>query len=233
MNKFINAIKSLDVPKVQHLLATEPQWAQWAEEDGKNALHYAGALVIARRPDKADTILQIVKSLLKAGMDINSVHRIPDPSCGFFPATPLWYAYTRGRNEKLFTWLLKQGAGPEHCMYAIAWNNDVGSAALFKKHGATVEDRSTSQTPFMSAIFWKRFGVAEWFLKNGADVDHADADGNTALYYAVKRKYKLEQIEMLLKYGADPAKENNEGLSPEKLAVRNNQRKILGLFRKS
>jgi hypothetical protein len=229
MNKFIKAIKDVNSNAVKELLQTEPKWIKWSEENGKNALHYLCGLTISKDPLKTETSFQILKQLLKAGMDINSIHKIPEAG-GFFPATPLWHAYTRGRNEKLFTYLLKSGANPEHCMFAIAWYDDVKAAALFKKHGAKIDDVSIGSTPFLAAFMWKKFNVAEWFLKNDANVNFADTEGNTALFYAVKRKYKIEHIKLLLRFGAGFDKENKDGISPKKLAGLNRQRKILGLF---
>jgi ankyrin repeat protein len=229
MNKFITAIKNLDLSLIEKLLQSEAKWITWAEDSGKNALHYLCGLNIGEDQQKAEISMEILKLLLKNGMDINSVHQITE-NCGFFPATPLWYAYTRGRNETLYTWLLKNSANPDHCMFAIAWYDDVKAASLFKKHGAKIDDGSDGDTPFLAAYNWKRFNIATWLLKNGADVNFADAKGNTALYYAIKRKYKIEDIKLLLKFGADFDKENNEGISPKKLAELNRQRKILSLF---
>jgi len=229
MNKYIQAVKDLNLNIIEDILQKDPKWISWAEEDGKNALHYLGAVNVSGNSEKADASLQILRRLLKNGMDINAIHRIKD-GCGFFPATLLWYAYTRGRNETLYKYLLDQGADPEHCMFAIAWYDDVEAAALFKAHGAKIDDGSIGDTPFIAAFGWKRFNAAAWFLENGADVNFADKKGNTALFYAVKRKYPDEQIEMLLQFGADVNHENNEGISPKKLAESNRQRKILNLF---
>jgi ankyrin repeat protein len=60
-------------------------------------------------------------------------------------------------------------------------------------------------------------------------VNFADNKGNTALFYAVKRKYDSEQIEMLLKYGADANKKSKDGISPKMLAA-SNRKNILRLF---
>jgi hypothetical protein len=229
MNKFIQAVKDLEINAIKALLQKDPKWIGWVEDDGKNALHYLCAVNIASNLQKADTSLQILKFLLKSGMDINAIHQIKD-GCGFFPATPLWYAYTRGRNELLYHYLLDNGADPEHCMFAIAWYDDTKAADLFKAHGANINDGSIGETPFLAAFNWKRFPVAEWFLQNGADVNFADKKGNTALYYAVKKKYQIEQIQLLLKFGADWNKENDKGISAKKLAELNRQRKILGLI---
>ena len=225
MNKFIQAIKDLNLASVKVLLQKDSKWINWSEDNGKNALHYLCALDISKNQQKAETSLQILKLLLKSGMDINSIHNIPG-NCDSFPATPLWYAYTRGRNDMLFTYLLKSGADPNSCMFAIAWFNDVKAADLFKKHGAKIDNEDGRNTPFLAAFTWKKFDVAEWFLRNGANVNAFDNDGNTALFYAVKRKYKIENIELLLKFGADFNKGNKEGVSPKKLAELNRQTKF-------
>lgn len=230
MNQFVQAIKDLDLPAVERLLDTQPKWLSWAEKDGKNPLHYLCGVEIAKQPDKVGISLQMLKLFLGKGMDINSVHRIEDGGCNIFPATPLWYAYTRGRNEVLYSYLLDNGADPEHCMYAIAWYNDLPAAELFKKYGAKIEIEGATDTPFLGAYNWKRFEIAEWFLQNGANVNAVDPKGNTALYYAVKRKHPDEVIKMLLKFGADMNHENKDGVSPKNLAEANRQRKILKLF---
>lgn len=225
MNKYIRAVKTLDVKVIEELLQKESKWLQWSEEDGKNALHYICGLDISDDPRKVDASLQIVKLLLSSGMDLNSVQRIPDDKCGFFNATPLWYAYTRGRNEKLYTYLLNEGANPNGCMFAIAWYDDVRAASRFKTHGAEIEDEA-----FLSAFNWKRFEIAEWFLNNGSNVNFADSDGNTALHLALQRKYKVDQIEWLLRFGANCNQANLLGISPKTWAEKNNRTKVLRLF---
>jgi hypothetical protein len=229
MNKFIQAVKYLDFTSIEEMLEGDSKWIKWSEDSGKNALHYLCGLDISKDPQKVEISLRILKLLLKKGMNVNSVHEIPD-GCGIFPATPLWYAYTRGRNEKLFTYLLTSGVNPDNCMFAIAWYDDVKSANLFKKHGAKIDDAVSDNTPFLAAFQWKRFNIAEWFLTNGANINFADSEGNTALFYAIKRKYKIEYIKLLIQFGADFNKKNKDGISPKKLAELNSQKKILKLF---
>jgi len=229
MNKFIKAIKSLDLAATKALLQQQPEWNKWHEDNGKNALHYLCGVSVSGDPEKAETSLQMLRLLLKSGMNINSTHTIKGEGCDFF-ATPLWYAYTRGRNEKLYTYLLKNGADPNNCMFAIAWYDDVKAAELFKKYGAAIENNNGVDTPFLAAFTWKKINTATWFLKNRANVNATDNDGNTALFYAMKRKYPVEQIQLLLQYGADFNKENKAGISPKLLAEQNRQKKILSLF---
>jgi Ankyrin repeats (3 copies) len=230
MNKFVRAIKDLDITLIEELLQKRPKWINWSEDSGKNALHYLCGLNISEDEQKAGISLQILKRLLKGRMDINSIHQIKD-GCGFFPGTPLWYAYARGRNETLYTYLLSVGASPDNCMFAIAWYDDAKAAALFNAHGAKIDDVAGSDTPFIAAIKWRKFNVAEWFLKNGSNVNFADQEGNTVLFYAVKRNFQIEYIRLLLQYGANFNKENKEGLSPKKLAELNHQRNILNLLK--
>jgi ankyrin repeat protein len=229
MNKFVKALKDIDLDKVKEIIKTEPQWLAWAEVDSKNGLHYLCGVPISQYPGKSDDSLRILKLLLKSGMDINSIHKKADKNCDF-PATPLWYAYTRGRNEKVYRYLLRQGADPEHCMYAIAWYDDAEAAALFKKHGAVIEGSSDMDSPFLAAIGWRKFNVAKWFLENGANVDFADHNGNTALFYSVKRKYDAAIIRLLVKHGADPDRPNNDGISPRKLASSYRDKTVSNLF---
>ena len=164
-------------------------------------------------------------------MDINAVHSIQDKDCSF-PATPLWYAYTRGRNEKIYNWLLTQGANPENCMYAIAWYDDTKAAALFHRHGAGIDPRNGKDSPFMAAFLWKKYSVAKWFLEHGADVNARDQDGNSTLYYAVKRKFPPEKIQLLVEYNADAHSKNNVGITPYFLARTKGPKKILELLDK-
>jgi hypothetical protein len=224
MNKFVKALKSLDYNAVKQLISDDPKWLQWAEKDGKNALHLISAVEVSKSPKKADSTLKLTKLLVKNGMDMNSIHRIPEKN-GHFPATPLWYAYTRGRNKKLYTYLLKQGVDPSHCMYAIAWNDEVRAADLFKKYGAKIDNG-----PFQAAVYWRRFKMMEWFLKNGADVNFIGSEGYSALLLLVKRKDPIDQIKVLMKYGADIHLKHKNGLTPLKLARGKLRESLLQLF---
>jgi ankyrin repeat protein len=219
-------VKDLDVPTLRALLDKEPKWLAWREPSGRNALHYLGDVRVDGEAAKAATSIEIAGLLLDRGMNIDSVHEIPDDG-GVFPATPLWHAYARGRNEALYAYLLQRGADPQNCMYAIAWNDDVAAAAHFVRHGAEIDARHPDGSPFLAAFAWRRFAVAEWLLRHGADVYRADAKGNTALYYAVKRRYDVGLVQLLREFGADPDRRAGDGVSPRELATQNRQRKWL------
>jgi hypothetical protein len=229
MNKFIEAVKRMDLETVKNSLKQDPGWVNWTEKNGKNAIHFLCQVNLHGNKKLEDSSLLILKWLLRQGMNVNSIHQIPD-RCGFFPATPLWYAYTKGRNEKIYRWLLANGADPDHCMFAIAWYDDTKAAALFKKYGANIDDDSGGDTPFLAAFLWKRFRVTKWFLEKGANPNASDSKGNSAIYYAVKRKYDLDKVDMLLKHGANPDQKNKEEISARNLADSARMKKLMNLF---
>ena len=229
MNKFIHAVKNLDLDTVREMTRKDPKWFRWSEPSGKNALHYLCGINPTGDSAKGDTSLEVLKYLLKGGMDMDSVHKIPDPNCGHFPATPLWYAYAKGRNETLYKYLLKKGANPDNCMWAISWCDDVEAARLFIKHGAKLGEKPGLNDLFLGAFAWRKYRFAEWLLKAGADVNASGPRGMTALMFAVKRKEE-DTIRMLLKYGADPDKESDDGKSARKLAEEKGPRRIAYLL---
>jgi hypothetical protein len=230
MNKFVRAIKDLDLAAIKELVKKDPKWLSWSEPDGKNALHYLCGLNSAGEAKKSDAALSILKFFLKNGMDINSVRNIADKNCDF-PATPLWYAYTRGRNKKLYTYLLTHGAAPENCMWAIAWYDDIEAARLFMEHGAKLDGNPGINDLFLGSFQWKKYKFAGWLLENGADANTTGTDGNNALMIAVRRKDE-DAVNLLLGFGADGGRENKEGLSAEKLAELKGPKRIAKLFEK-
>jgi ankyrin repeat protein len=231
MNRLVRAVKDLDLPALTALLDKEPKWLTWAEPSGRNALHYLGGVIVGDDTARALRSVEVAALLLERGMDINAVHAIPDEG-EVFLATPLWWAYAKGRNRALYTYLLQRGANPQGCMFAIAWN-DVEAAALFRRHGAEIDPPFANETPFLAAYLWRRFEVAAWFLQHGAAVDHTDAHGNTALFHAIKRRYGVSQVQLLLRHGADPHHVNNDGVSPYDFATQNRMRKLLAVLTES
>jgi ankyrin repeat protein len=224
MNQFIRAVVSLDYDNIKQQLKEQPSVINLSEKNGKTALHYLAGVPMVDDSSKQSTSLKIAKLLLEKGADINAVHKIEEND-GYFPATPVWYAYTKGRNKTLYRYLLKSGGSPDNCMFAIAWNDDVAAAKIFKQYGAEI-----SGAYFVGAYYWKKYTIAKWFLENGADVNYIGPEGYSALLLAVKRKDPLEKIEWLLKNNADINKENKDGLSPKKLAEKNKQKTVLNLF---
>ena len=224
MNRFITAVTSFDLRAVEDFLK-QPKWVDWSEADGKNALHYLGG-ISPKNVRESEASLKILKLLLKAGMVINSVHRIEENNCDFFAATPLWYAYTRGRNEQLYKYLLKNRADPNHCWWAIAWYDDVLAAKLWLKHGAIIDKNPSIDDLFLGAFQWKKMEFARWTLSRGANVNARGPGGMTALILAVKRKDE-ESIRWLISEGADPDLKDEKGMSAKIIAEAKGPKRLL------
>ena len=152
-----------------------------------------------------------------------------EKNCDVFPATPLWYAYTRGRNEKIYKYLLKNGADPSHCWWAIAWYDDVFAARLWLNHGAIIDKKRSLDDLFLGSFQWKKMTFAKWLLQQGADVNARGPGGMTVLMLAVKRKDE-DAIRWLLDAGADPDIKDDKGISATKTAETKGPRRLLNLF---
>ncbi len=224
MNKFITAVTNLDVEGVRNFLESGPRWTGWAEQSGKNALHYACGVPVADDRERAEASIEIVGLLLASGLDIDSIHNIPDDG-GIFPATPLWYAYTKGRNEQLYRYRLGHGAKPDNCWWAIAWYDDVEAAELFLSHGAKL-DKELLGNIFVTTIFAKKFDFAWWALDRGANIDTFAPQGVNALMIAVKRKDE-ELVRKLISFGADPDAKNAEEESAYSIAEKSGPRRLM------
>ncbi len=228
MNKYIEAVKAVDLETVKAMLQKDPKWIAWAEPSGKNALHYLCGVRVTGDDAKSDAGLAALKFLLKSGMDINSIHKIDEKNC-YFPATPLWYAYTRGRNEKVYRYLLIHGADPRNCWWAIAWYDDVAAGKLWLKHGAVIDKDPTLDELFLGTFAWKKMAFAKWLLDLGADANARGPRGMTALMLAVKRKDE-DAVNFLIKAGADPDQRDDTGLSARKIALTKGPKRLLSLL---
>jgi ankyrin repeat protein len=229
MKKLLRAIGALDLAAITALLDEDPGLVSETDASGKNALHYTCEINVTNNPERAAAVLEIVKLLLERGGDINSTHQIKDGG-DILEATPLWHAYAQGRNMEAVAFLLEQGAPPDNCLFAAAWNDDIEAAELFKGHGAAIDAVAHDATPFSASFLWRKFAIAEWFLQNGANVDFADAGGRTVLYHAIRKRFSPAQIQVLVDAGADPGHEDNQGATPLQVAQRNRDHAIVKLL---
>ena len=90
----------------------------------------------------------------------------------------------------------------------------------FVKKGLDInEKRKDGRTALYLSVQYQLKGIFELLLNHNADIDMQNANGNTPLWEAVMQ-YKGDGffIEHLLKNGANPDIENNNGVSPKSLA---------------
>jgi ankyrin repeat protein len=229
VNQYIKAIQDLDIDRVKMMIEKNPKWINWAEPSGKNAIHYLCGLPLENDVRREALSLEILKFLVKKGMDLDAPQVITSENCDEFPATPLWYAYTHGRNKTLYKYLLRQGAEPNGCWWAIAWYDDIPAAKTFIAHGADIHSRPGLDELFVGSFGWKKYGFAYWLLKLGANINAADRNGNTALIMAVKRKDE-QAIKKLVNAGADADHKNTKGESARSIAAAKGPKRLLNLL---
>jgi ankyrin repeat protein len=103
--------------------------------------------------------------------------------------------------------------------YAALQNNRLSVDALIRD-GAdpNAKDRLGFTPLHLAAQEWA-VDAAKFLLDHGAEVDAINIYGNTPLFTAVfNSKGRAEMIDLLRRYGADPAKVNVSGQTPVGLA---------------
>jgi ankyrin repeat protein len=71
--------------------------------------------------------------------------------------------------------------------------------------------------------------LLEAMLVDGIDVNQTDHRGRTFLHWAVENDH-AEAIELLLRNGADPAKEDQRGMTPRDLALEGGKGQIITML---
>ncbi|MPN62360.1 hypothetical protein SDC9_210107 [bioreactor metagenome] len=95
-------------------------------------------------------------------------------------------------------------------LYVAAGENRIEFVQLFIENGAAI-DLTGNTTPFQIACAFNYYDIADVLYRAGAQVNYADSDGRTALFYAtVKQNKKL--ISYLLSIGANEDIIDNEGI---------------------
>jgi uncharacterized protein len=179
------AAKEWDAPEARRLLAAQPALAQALDPAGRTALHLCAGQPLAERPGAAS--VATAKALIAGGTALETVQPIADDG-EIFPATALWYAVARGRNPDLVAFLLKQGANPDHCLWATAWANDAGLTRMLLKAGARTELRFDGETPLVYAARLGREAAILALVAGGADIRAVGKKGRTPHELARKKR---------------------------------------------
>jgi hypothetical protein len=145
------------------------------------------------------------------------------------------YAVTWYDDTKAASLFKKHGAFSQNHLrkrVGSSQNKPVGGMAPKQKtsYFESIDGSPGMDSPLLAAFSWKKWRMAEWLLKNGADPDAADQRGATALFHAVRKKYDADHIQLLLKYGADPDRATNDGRTPRSLAAKYRDKTIFDLI---
>lgn len=213
----IKAAKAWDAAAMRKMLKLDPAFAKVTDKTGRTPLHYVATTDATDRDAKAS--VATAKALLNCGADIDAVHKIKDDD-EVFPATPVWTAYSRGRNQTLLRWLLRQGGNPNHTLWSCAWYDDPATAKLLLKNGAKIDPVFHGLTPFFEAVGWRRFKFAAGIAKAGANVNFKNRKKETVLHLALRRNFKVKEFEQVLALGTNPKLKNKNGETATQMAAR-------------
>jgi ankyrin repeat protein len=192
---FLEAVRKHRADEVAAALRVHPDFASLVDRAGRTPLHICARQRVSTAPESRAAVAT-ARALLKAGADVHAVHPIQDDG-EIFPATALWYALTWGRNRPLASYFLKLHVDPNHCMFALAFADDLVSARLLRRHKAEIDEVGHGETPLIYAIRHRRARFAEWLLQEGADPNFRDRRGSTALHHALRRRLPDSTIRAL------------------------------------
>ena len=145
--------------------------------------------------------VEIVKLLIKLGVDVNAKDYLSRViSCN------------TAEDFAIAKLLLENGASVENQLWQV---NGMKMAKLLLSFGADVNGkivwRADSFTfPLHSVVRKNNIKLAEFFIKNGANLEERDSEGKTPLFIAYE-KNKFTMFRMLLENGADITVTNNRG----------------------
>jgi ankyrin repeat protein len=224
--RFIEAVRNWNVKEVAAALHQRPEFVSLVDGAKRTPLHICAGRV-ASGATKSSAAIATAKVLVEAGATVNAVQPIPDDG-EIFPATALWYALAWGRNRPLASYLLRRGADPNNCMFALVYADDLTSAKLVRRHGARIDEVFGGETPLIYAARHRRAKLVEWLLKEGANPNFRDRRGLSALHHAVRRRLPDSTLRALQKAGADAWTVSKDGVSVAQFATRA-QKELLGL----
>jgi ankyrin repeat protein len=221
--RFLDAARRWDAATVTQALRAERSLAFVTDRNGRTALHLCAASSAGKAARPASASVATARALLAAGVPIDAVHEIADGG-ERFPARALWHAIARGKNRSLTRFLLREGANPDYCYWAVVWNDDVALARLLHTHGADLNLTFHGETPLLYATRLRRTRMMKWLLRHGANANLADGEGRTPLAVAVRRRYPFAELADLLEHGADPLSPAVDGSTPRSLVSRRTPR---------
>ena len=94
----------------------------------------------------------------------------------------------------------KHDPAADQVRQAIVYSAEDDAIDLIRESGVNIPD-GEARTPLIHATREGKHGIIEWLLAHGADIDHQDRNGWSALHVAVQTG-NLDTVELLLRHGA-------------------------------
>jgi hypothetical protein len=227
LERAIAAVHALDRDALAALLLAHPRLVevQVRRDQGSNLLHEACAVNPAPLGRTPDDLIAIIDLLIEAGIDLHAPLILPEG--GHLGVA--WFCLRSGSREVL-DHVLARGANPNGCLFSAAYSNDPALVQLLQRYGANLEEIAHDETPLLHALKSRRLATTRALLALGANVNHADSKGATALHYAVRQYYETDVIALLLAHGASPDLRSRRGNTALDLARRMGRLDIITLL---
>ena len=213
----LTLVRDLRAAEVRAAVAAKPSLLEARDKRGRNWLHVACGVNVAKRKLAPRDSVHTVDALLDAGLALESVAFREDDG---FEATPLWYSVAWGRNLALSKHLLALGASPRHCLWAAAFNDDPAMVRLLVRSGAPIDGTAENATPLLFAVQWSRFRSAAELLELGANPNYRNPKRLTALHCLLKKGADPKHVRMLIEHGASLDARNAAGKSAAEIIAR-------------
>lgn len=110
------------------------------------------------------------------------------------------------------------------------YKGNVAVAIFLIKNVKDINGNSLMGTPLMAAVVKGNLEIVEQLLENKANPNLTDANGTTALIYAVQFK-NSPIVKLLLDYKADKSKIDNKGKTAFEYAVFSNNEETINLLK--
>ena len=112
------------------------------------------------------------------------------------------------------------------------YNGNVDVAEFLASKVKNIDGLSSFGTPLMAAAYKNQIQIVKVLLKHKANTNYADANGTTALHYAVINRSAIV-VEELLKAGADKKLKDNRGKTALDYAELTEEKEIIELLKKN
>lgn len=218
MTKLHHAVRAGDLDLVRSVIQSGSS-VNSRDENGSTPLHHA-----AERG-----LVGCVAVLIEHGADVQTTD-----NSGFSPL--LWAIVAR--QEDIVDQLLSMGADANSLSAdgrsAIAWAARMGQvsiARLLLDRGASMHDALNRQrtTPLEEAAASGNLHIVELLIRRGADPNHRDRDGWSAIHWAAEEGHQ-EIVSFLLNHGANPNAVSSYGTSPLHCAANGGNPAIVSLL---
>ena len=202
MTKLHHAVQAGDLSLVESLIQSGAS-VNCRDENGQTPLHYA-----AERG-----FLEGIQVLVQQhGADLHILD-----SSGFSPFLWAVVAGEEGAARRLLQMGADVNSSSADGKSALAWAASLGryaTAEMLVEHGASVSDTRQQTSPLEEAAASGFITTVELLLqRGGADPNHRDRDGWSAIHWAAEEGH-LDIVRMLLESGANPNAVSSFGTPP-------------------